>query len=70
MHNFADGVCTLRGEADPSYEKECTHTYKNGVCKACGKDDPDYIPADGGRSLYKDIVDDYVYIITYKNNTE
>ena len=48
----------------------CTHDYDGGVCKACGKDDPDYIPADGGRSLYKDIVDDYVYIITYKNNTE
>jgi len=47
---------------DPS----CEHEYEDGVCSVCGVEDPDYVPADGGKSMYKEIVDKFKSLILYK----
>lgn len=43
-HDYADGVCSECGEADPDYVPPCTHDYVDGVCSECGEADPDYVP--------------------------
>ena len=41
-HNYADGVCTKCGEADPNYVPPHEHEFVNGEC-ACGEKDPNYV---------------------------
>lgn len=78
-HSFSDGKCTVcRINCAHEYENGkckicnvlCSHEFESGVCKTCGFEDPDYIPEDGGRSLYDDIIEDYIYLIKYKYNNE
>ena len=48
-HNFADGVCTNCGAADPDFvppTEECAHTFVDGFCTICGEADPDFVAPD------------------------
>ena len=62
-HNYVDSVCTICGI-------DCAHIYNEGICENCGAEDPDYIPADGGESLYNEIVEKYKYLVLYKYMNE
>lgn len=53
-------------ETESTPVADCEHDYANGVCTKCGEADPDHIPADGGASMYDDIVDDFKNLILYK----
>ncbi len=85
-HSYTDGVCSKCGASDPDYippcahsyvkgactlcGEACDHSYSEGVCSVCGAEDPDYIPADGGASMYEDIVEKFQYLILYKHLNE
>lgn len=74
---YEEGACTVCGMActHEAYENGvcvacgtvCAHeTYVEGVCASCGALDPDYVPADGGVSMYAEIVERYKYLVLYK----
>ena len=42
-HNFAEGACTVCGEADPDYVAPHEHNFVDGKCE-CGEEDPNYVP--------------------------
>jgi len=56
---YENGACKVCGTV-------CSHeTYEEGVCTVCGADDPNYVPADGGKSLYNDIIERYQSLVLY-----
>ncbi len=42
-HNYAEGTCTVCGEADPDYVAPHEHNFVDGKCE-CGEEDPNYVP--------------------------
>lgn len=59
VHEYVEGVCEECG-------KVCEHTYVEGVCSECQTEDPNWVPADGGVSLYEEIILKYTELILYK----
>lgn len=59
-HDYKDGVCIVCGI-------ECTHNYVEGVCSVCEQNDPTYVPADGGVSLYDEIINNFEYLVRFKD---
>ncbi|MBE5742050.1 MAG: hypothetical protein E7360_01875 [Clostridiales bacterium] len=75
---YVNGKCNECGKvcAHTSYEDgkckvckmDCVHSFKEGTCEVCGAEDPYFIPADGGESLYGELIDEFTRIIFYKYN--
>ena len=75
-------TCTQAGTSDTFKCKACSktfggealplanHNFVDGTCTACPELDPDYIPADGGKSWYDDVVARYKYLILYKSQNQ
>jgi len=58
-HSYVDSVCSECGIS-------CTHNFGGGVCSLCGAADPNHVPADGGISMYREIVEKYKALVLYK----